>query len=357
MQSADFTILGGDFNTCCDNALDYEGSGRAPYKCPWIAKCLQEVSLIDVWRQQNPSAREFTHEYVRNGIPGKSRLDYFFCSPSVGALAPDTAILRWHGSDHWPIGIAVAAPVRKYVSAPAAIKPTGFSKDKWSKYREALGSLRPVGSVWDKLRFVENEMQRVVARLKGTRQHAYRESFVPKKLTDDKFVKRPFVSRQVLRLLRGENTMPLRYLVDGRVLLTDPDEVARKAARDVEDSMSRGRPADTAFVKESACGISVRGTPIKQVTMADVRYYCKDSPPSKAIGADGVNARMVYEAPDSVVERFVEAANSVLVGERLPHRWADAYVKFLYKKGPYKYDKLPSHLYRDCSGSHRCLSC
>ena len=81
----DYIVLGGDFNFCMNISVDRQSVNRCPQnnrKCKdVIMKFADEHELVDIWRANYPSRKQFT--FSRNSPPSKSRIDFFLCSKSL----------------------------------------------------------------------------------------------------------------------------------------------------------------------------------------------------------------------------------------------------------------------------------
>lgn len=95
-------ILGGDLNVALDPLLDASKSSSHlshPYlRC--IKKALQTVRLVDIWRVQHPSERDYTFYSVPHD--SYSRIDYVMVSQSLLPAGVSSSIGIQTVSDHAP---------------------------------------------------------------------------------------------------------------------------------------------------------------------------------------------------------------------------------------------------------------
>lgn len=98
-----FTVLGGDFNCCLDNKLDRSptDTNRRTSAGALLGKMLGDINLTDVWRNLNPSVRDFT--FYSNPHNSYSRIDYFFAPPQIIGQVKACSIGSIHISDHAPV--------------------------------------------------------------------------------------------------------------------------------------------------------------------------------------------------------------------------------------------------------------
>ena len=111
-QMGDYPILlGSDINEVMDNILDRSSALVRLSRAQVAMKDMtREMGLIDVWRLQNPTARDYTYYSPRHG--SFSRIDYFFISQSLVSSVLSTEIGNIIISDHSPIYLQITA-IRK----------------------------------------------------------------------------------------------------------------------------------------------------------------------------------------------------------------------------------------------------
>jgi exonuclease III len=109
-------VLAGDLNTgqsLCDVP-------NAPFFCSNYFMALQAAGLVDLWRQRNPNAREYSwYSCLPGGAVGSGfRLDHVLASPNlvsrVVSCSYDHATRQTEASDHAPICVefSAAAPAQ-----------------------------------------------------------------------------------------------------------------------------------------------------------------------------------------------------------------------------------------------------
>lgn len=96
-------ILGGDCNVpLAPNVDTSSGSSSIPIRArKRIAKTLHETQLIDVWRLQHPSERDYTFYSPPHKL--YTRIDYFLIPHGQLHAVKDSAIGQRTWSDHAPI--------------------------------------------------------------------------------------------------------------------------------------------------------------------------------------------------------------------------------------------------------------
>ena len=100
-------ILAGDFNLIIDPVLDttkHDSSFRKPASL-YITTFLEELNIIDAWRQLNPSTQDYTYFSARHS--SYSRIDFFFISPALLKYNAQVTILPMLLSDHSPISFSL----------------------------------------------------------------------------------------------------------------------------------------------------------------------------------------------------------------------------------------------------------
>ena len=77
------TLLGSDCNCCQDDSKDRSRADRHRNRSSdtSIAKMLNDINLIDIWRVLNPTARDYT--FYSNPHRSYSRIDHFFIPPHI----------------------------------------------------------------------------------------------------------------------------------------------------------------------------------------------------------------------------------------------------------------------------------
>lgn len=71
-------IMGGDFNEVMDPILDCSSPSARTTRAHAVLKDMSKASgLVDIWRLQNPSSRDFT--FFSSPHSSFSRIDFFWC--------------------------------------------------------------------------------------------------------------------------------------------------------------------------------------------------------------------------------------------------------------------------------------
>ena len=94
-------IWGGDWNLVLNPNMDYHNyrnnnNHKAQEK---VIEIIEEINLIDIWREINPEMLRYTWRRARPFIQ-QSRLDFFLISESLLPFVKDTKILHGYRSDH-----------------------------------------------------------------------------------------------------------------------------------------------------------------------------------------------------------------------------------------------------------------
>lgn len=105
-------IWGGDFNCTLDPALDR--SGGPPRRLSSMAEAIKdtliELGLLDAWRMWNPAHGGYTHYSAPHQL--HARIDYWFISDTFRLAIRDCEVLARTYSDHSPVALTLAAPVK-----------------------------------------------------------------------------------------------------------------------------------------------------------------------------------------------------------------------------------------------------
>ena len=102
LESCDYehVVIGGDFNFVINTEYDcygYVRENNINAKNKFVSIC-NKHNLVDIWRQQNPRAKEFTwFTHARNK---GSRLDMFFVSNHLSRMCSDIHIRPGYRTDH-----------------------------------------------------------------------------------------------------------------------------------------------------------------------------------------------------------------------------------------------------------------
>ena len=100
-------IIGGDFN-CSLTHLDKVGEKPVENKkcvIDKISNLINLYSMHDVWREKNPSEKQFT--WRDKAFKVQCRLDYFLVSQNLVNLAKDCHIIHAPGSDHCAVKLFI----------------------------------------------------------------------------------------------------------------------------------------------------------------------------------------------------------------------------------------------------------
>lgn len=107
------TILGGDFNTVVDPALDRSGCNASSYWAyNWprsLALFTSVLDLVDAWRQVYPTRLEYT--WHRPNGTQSSRLDMFWLSSSLMEHVTQVGIFPFFRSDHAYVYLRLRIPM------------------------------------------------------------------------------------------------------------------------------------------------------------------------------------------------------------------------------------------------------
>ena len=106
--NAEFSIFVGDWNVTLDTTKDnkFYLHDNNPNARREILMKMDEYNLVDIWRQYNPDAQQFT--WHKPGLDRKlARLDYFLISNSLLPYVEDTTIKPGCFSDHSVISLDI----------------------------------------------------------------------------------------------------------------------------------------------------------------------------------------------------------------------------------------------------------
>lgn len=106
-------LAGGDYNAVLDPEMDRSSTTTqsTPLATTRLRAFASDLNLVDLWRFQNPSARQHTFHSHRH--QSQSRIDYVLISPSLIAM---TSPIDFHPiliSDHAPIQCAITLTPHK----------------------------------------------------------------------------------------------------------------------------------------------------------------------------------------------------------------------------------------------------
>lgn len=99
-QGKGFTILAGDWN-CTLNAL-LDRSGEEPHfqSSTVLDNVIKTSNLTDIWRENNPSVKQYTWVKVSDGRISAARLDRLYLSNSMKSRIIHTATVPTSFTDH-----------------------------------------------------------------------------------------------------------------------------------------------------------------------------------------------------------------------------------------------------------------
>ncbi len=112
VDSQGMVVCGGDFNIRLNPKLDFSSPSRQ--NSPLISKVnsyIEEMGIIDVWRELYPSIRDFTHNSVSHTV--YARIDNFFMFNADRFKIRDCDILTRDFSDRSPISISLLLARKK----------------------------------------------------------------------------------------------------------------------------------------------------------------------------------------------------------------------------------------------------
>lgn len=99
-------VVGGDYNSVVDPALDRSSVvGGGSQSTSLLNTFIRDLNVVDLWRIQNPSARDYT--FYSNRHKSYSRIDYIFISPSLLPSASSVVFLPILLSDHAPLLVGI----------------------------------------------------------------------------------------------------------------------------------------------------------------------------------------------------------------------------------------------------------
>lgn len=92
-------MVGGDFNAVLNPSLDKSNSDAiANVSSTLLNTLIKDLNLIDIWRMQNATAKDYT--FFSNRRKTFSWIDYIFLSPNLIAGHTSITILPILLSDH-----------------------------------------------------------------------------------------------------------------------------------------------------------------------------------------------------------------------------------------------------------------
>ena len=96
----DSLIIGGDFNCVQNISVDKQGGNPVsnPNANKEIKSIMEDLDLIDIWRQRNPDKKTFTWHQKKPLV--QCRLDYFIVSYNLVSFTSDTKIRSSFKTDH-----------------------------------------------------------------------------------------------------------------------------------------------------------------------------------------------------------------------------------------------------------------
>lgn len=105
-------ICGGDWNTQLQCRLDSSNTSKRPSPNARVIKgMLSELGMINVWRELNPTARQYTFYSASHRV--HSRIDYFFTSNLDRHRLRECSIGIRDVSDHSPVYLTLHLDIKK----------------------------------------------------------------------------------------------------------------------------------------------------------------------------------------------------------------------------------------------------
>lgn len=106
VETEGICICGGDLNIIMNYNLDTTSQNRNKKKLTkFINLTLEEIGLVDVWRLQHPSERDYTHYSVPHSV--HTRIDYFLMPKETCYCVKDCKIGFADVSDHNAIFLTI----------------------------------------------------------------------------------------------------------------------------------------------------------------------------------------------------------------------------------------------------------
>ena len=112
IETEGILICGGDYNVVMNHNLDTTSPKRSKkHLSKFINTSVQEMGLIDVWRELHPLERDYTHYSVPHSV--YSRIDYFLINTSEIHRVTECKIGVADISDHSGISLTIHLNNRK----------------------------------------------------------------------------------------------------------------------------------------------------------------------------------------------------------------------------------------------------
>ncbi len=102
----------GDFNCTMDPTLDRNGAEPHPASLVPLRAALSKFSFVDVWRLQNPSARQYTWCRCANGRLSLARLDRIYVNSDSLNVVGHADVAPSGFSDHHMVTLHLLSPAR-----------------------------------------------------------------------------------------------------------------------------------------------------------------------------------------------------------------------------------------------------
>ena len=102
----DHLVIGGDYNTVLDNALDRNyGTHKNKNATEYIKAVIESLDWIDIWREFNPDSAGYT--WGRKASNLKERLDWFLINQELYQEVECVGITTGYKTDHCMVIIVI----------------------------------------------------------------------------------------------------------------------------------------------------------------------------------------------------------------------------------------------------------